>query len=60
MAKDSSEVIIDTLKKAGEPLKTAQIAEKSGLDAKEVGKLIKTLKVEGKITSPKNCYYSAS
>lgn len=46
------------MKKAGEPLKTAEIARLTGLDSKEVSKIIKKLKKEGKVTSPKRCYYA--
>lgn len=38
-------------------MKAGEIAEASGLDKKEVDKAMKTLKTEGKITSPKNCYW---
>jgi biotin operon repressor len=49
--------VLETLKSAGEPLKGGEIAEKSGLDKKDVDKAIKALKAEGKINSPKRCYY---
>ena len=50
--------ILDTLKKAGEPLKSGEIAEKAGLDKKDVDKVIKKLKEQGLIDSPKRCFYS--
>ncbi|MBU5675214.1 HTH domain-containing protein [Alkaliphilus sp. MSJ-5] len=53
-----TEVVIKTLKEAAEPLKAGEIAEKAGIDKKEVDKAIKELKKEEKITSPKRCYYS--
>ena len=49
--------VIDTLKKAGKPLSAGQIAELSGIDRKEVDKAMKKLKTDGRITSPKNCYW---
>lgn len=50
--------VLEAMKKAGKPLKTGEIAELTGLDKKEVEKAIKKLKKEGKIESPKRCYYS--
>lgn len=54
---DSKNIVLDTLKKAGEPLSAGQIAEKSGVDRKEVDKAMKILKDEGLIVSPKRCYW---
>ena len=51
-------MIMDTLKNAGKPLKTGEISDLTGIDKKEVSKGLKGLKVQDKITSPKNCYYS--
>jgi biotin operon repressor len=53
----SKDIVLDTLKKAGEPLSAGQIAEKSGVDRKEVDKAMKALKDEGLIVSPKRCYW---
>jgi len=49
--------VLETLKNAGKPLKAGEIVEQSGLDKKEVDKVIKILKTEELIYSPKNCYY---
>jgi hypothetical protein len=56
---ESSEIVFNTLKKAGKPMKSGEIAEIAGLDKAEVDKVIKKLKKEEKIISPKNCYYEA-
>jgi len=40
--------------------KSAEIVEKLWVDKKEVDKIIKKLKQEGKIISPKRCYYTIS
>jgi len=56
---ETKDKVLDTLKSAGKPLKSGEIAEMSGIDKKEVDKAIKKLKVEEKIISPKRCYYSA-
>ena len=53
----SENTVLDTLKKAGEPLNAGKIAELSGLDRKEVDKAMKKLKKEEKIVSPKRCYW---
>ncbi len=45
--------VIETLVKAGKPLKAGEIAEMTGIDKKDVAKAIKTLKTEEKIFSPK-------
>jgi Mn-dependent DtxR family transcriptional regulator len=54
---EASEIIIKTLQKAGKPMKSGEIAELTGMDKAEVDKVIKKLKKEEKIQSPKNCYY---
>ncbi len=55
---DTKATVLDTLRKAGEPLSAGQIAEKSGLDRKEVDKAMKSLKDEEQIISPKRCYWA--
>jgi DNA-binding IscR family transcriptional regulator len=49
--------VLDAMKKAGKPVKGAEVAAATGLDPKEVGKIISGLKKQGKVTSPKVCYY---
>ncbi|HOE05715.1 MAG TPA: MarR family transcriptional regulator [Bacteroidales bacterium] len=56
---DHKQVVLDTLKKEGNMMKSAEIAEKSGIEKAQVDKALKALKTEGKISSPKMCYYSA-
>ncbi len=51
-------IVIETLEKAGKPLKSKEIAELSGVDKKEIDKSIKKLKKEEKVISPKVCFYS--
>jgi len=55
---EPKEKVLNTLKKSDTPLKGGEIAEKSGLDKKDVDKAIKVLKFEGLIESPKRCFYS--
>lgn len=52
-----AEVILTTMKKEKKALSAGQIAELAGIDRKEVDKAMKKLKTEGKIVSPKNCYW---
>jgi Mn-dependent DtxR family transcriptional regulator len=54
----SEEEVLEAMKKAGKPLKTQEIADMLGVEKKEVDKIVKKLKKEGKITSPKRCYYA--
>ncbi|MCX6234282.1 MAG: MarR family transcriptional regulator [Bacteroidetes bacterium] len=51
------ELVFKTLKDSTTPLKSQEIADKAGIDKKEVDKAIKALKTEEKIASPKVCYY---
>lgn len=49
--------ILDAMKKAGKPVRPSDVAKMIGEDGKEVSKVIKELKKQGKVTSPKNCFY---
>lgn len=54
------EEILNTILSAAKPLKAGEIAELSGIDKKQVDKLVKTLKEQEKIFCPKRCYYDVS
>ena len=54
---DNQEAVLAVLKKSSDPLKAGEIAEITGIDKKEVSKVIKQLVNEGKAYSPKYCYY---
>ncbi len=56
---DKKEQVLQVLKTSEESLKSGEIAEKSGLDKKDVDKAMKILKEEGKIVSPKRCFWEA-
>ncbi|MBN2223927.1 MAG: transcriptional regulator [Deltaproteobacteria bacterium] len=45
------------MKDAGKPVKAGEISAAAGIDPKEVAKIIDALKKEGKVTSPKRCYW---
>ena len=53
----SEQKILSVLKKEG-ALRPGDIAEKTGIDKKEVSATIKKLKADGKVISPKRCFYS--
>jgi Mn-dependent DtxR family transcriptional regulator len=55
---NKTKTVIETFEKSNAPLKTGEIAQKTGIDSKEVSKIIKKLKTDGIIESPKRCYYS--
>jgi chromosome segregation and condensation protein ScpB len=54
---DNEKRIMDAFIKAGKPLSAKEASELSGLEKKEVDKLIKKLKDGGKLESPKRFYY---
>ena len=49
------ELILDVMKKAGEPLNAGKVAELSGLDRKAVDKAFAEMKKDGSIVSPVRC-----
>jgi DNA-binding transcriptional regulator GbsR (MarR family) len=49
--------VLEAMNKAGKPLSAGEITELTGLDRKEVDKVMKQLKKEEKIVSPKRCYW---
>jgi len=53
------ELVFQTLQISGEPMRAGDIAAAANLDRKEVDKAMKTLKAEGRIISPKKCFWSA-
>jgi DNA-binding IscR family transcriptional regulator len=55
---DTKALVMKALNESDKPLKSAEIAVKAGLDKAEVDKMLKVLKKEDRITSPKVCYYS--
>lgn len=55
---NKEKAVLDAMKKAGKPVKGAEVAATTGIDQKEVGKIIAALKKAGKVTSPKVCYYA--
>ena len=54
----NSILVLDKMKEAGKPLKSGELVELTGLEKKIIDKSIKALKTEGKIISPKRCFYA--
>lgn len=57
---DNVQKVLETIKASAEPLNAGKVAELSGLDRKEVDKAMAKLKADGKIESPKRCYWQAT
>ena len=53
----NKESVLNAFKDSDKPLRPGEIAEKTGIESKEVSKVIKELREEGKVFSPKRCYY---
>jgi Mn-dependent DtxR family transcriptional regulator len=54
------ETVLDAMKKAGKPVRPGDLAKELGVESKDVSKAITALKKEGKVVSPKRCYYAPS
>lgn len=55
----NEEKVLALLKSRGVPMKAGEIAEAAGLPKTEVDKAIKCLVKEGRVESPKRCFYAA-
>jgi Mn-dependent DtxR family transcriptional regulator len=52
--------VLTAMKKAGKPVRPGDVAKMIGEDSKAVSKAISELKKQGKVISPKRCYYQPS
>jgi Mn-dependent DtxR family transcriptional regulator len=50
--------VLKEMEKVGKPVRPGEIAKALGADSKEISKIFSALKKEGKVISPKRCYYS--
>ncbi|MFZ0447799.1 MAG: hypothetical protein WAL98_01035 [Desulfatiglandaceae bacterium] len=50
--------VLDAMKKAGKPVRPGDVAKMLGVEGKEVSNVINSLKKQGKVISPKRCYYA--
>jgi len=55
---ENTDKIYNALKTNNKPLKSGDLAEKTGLDKKDVDKVLKNLMKNGKIFSPARCFYT--
>ena len=55
---NDKQLILNTLENATEPMNGASIAKATGIDKKIVSDIIKDLKKEGSVCSPKRCCYA--
>lgn len=56
---DNESKVLSVFKKESRPLSAKEIADLTGIDKKEVDKIIKKLKASDQLESPKRCYYQA-
>lgn len=54
-SKEDKDVILEAMRKAGEPLNAGKVAELTGLDRKAVDKAFAAMKKTGEIVSPVRC-----
>ena len=52
---EDKDVILEAMRKAGEPLNAGKVAELTGLDRKAVDKAFAAMKKTGEIVSPVRC-----
>ncbi|MBI4773978.1 MAG: transcriptional regulator [Deltaproteobacteria bacterium] len=57
---DNEKMVLEAMKQAGKPVRPGDLANATGLESKDVSKLIDSLKKQGKVMSPKRCYYALS
>lgn len=51
------DTVLKAMQDAGKPVRPGDVAKALNVDSKEVSKAIDTLKKQGKIHSPKRCFY---
>lgn len=54
---EAKDKIVKAFKDAGIPMRPGEVAELAGLEKKDAEKVIKKLKDEGVLFSPKRCFY---
>ena len=59
MAQTAEDKILKVMQKVAKPLRPGDIAELTGFEKNDVSKAIKKLSGEGKVVSPKRCFYEA-
>ena len=54
---DDKQKVIEAFRSSKEPLNATKVSEISGVEKKEVDKIMKELKKDETIVSPKRCYW---
>lgn len=52
--------VLEAMRAVDKPVRPGDLAKTLGMDSKEISKAITKLKKDGKVISPKRCYYSVS
>lgn len=52
------ESVLKAMKEISKPIRPGEVAKKLGIESKQVSKAIQKLKKEGKVHSPKRCYWA--
>jgi len=55
---ENDEAVLNAMKEIGKPVRPGEVAKKMGIESKAVSKAIQALKKEGKVHSPKRCYWA--
>ncbi len=50
--------VLQAMIDAGKPMRPGEVAKALGIESKEVSKALKVLRKDGKVHSPKRCYYA--
>lgn len=58
MSDDKEQKVLEAMKQAGKPVRPGDLAKALGVESKEMSKVIDSLKKQGKVMSPKRCYYA--
>ena len=57
MEKDEK-MVLDAMKKAGQPVRPGDVAKTLNMESKDVSKIIQSLKKQGLVDSPKRCFWA--
>ncbi|MBQ6219872.1 MAG: MarR family transcriptional regulator [Methanosphaera sp.] len=55
---DNKDKVIEAFRNSDDPLNATKVSEISGVEKKEVDKIMKELKKDETIISPKRCYWT--
>ncbi len=54
---NNEKTVLDAMKSAGKPVRPGDVAKAVDIESKQVSKIIKALREQGLVHSPKRCYY---